>query len=140
MQLLAARLPHQPIITEGPHNQTVYVGDTVRFVCQLLSDPEYHLQWLKHIEVNGSYDYPNGTKRFKSLQARDIHLENLLNKNMQCSSILTMAKQSTLDSHYNAGLWVRSGIDIIKDCCCIDVALYVENLSWNEYSQNFERE
>jgi len=44
------RLQHPPIITDGPHNQTVHVGDTVRFTCDLLSDPEYHLQWLKQLD------------------------------------------------------------------------------------------
>jgi len=44
------RLQHEPIIIDGPHNQTVSVGDTVRFTCDLLSDPEYHLQWLKHLD------------------------------------------------------------------------------------------
>jgi len=44
------RLHHPPIITDGPHNQTARVGDTVQFTCDLLSDPEYHLQWLKQLD------------------------------------------------------------------------------------------
>jgi len=48
--MCVVRLQHPPIITNGPHNQTVHVGDTVRFTCDLLSDPEYHLQWLKTLD------------------------------------------------------------------------------------------
>ena len=50
MFLCVARLQHPPVIMDGPRNQTVHVGDTVRFKCDLLSDPEYHLQWLKQLD------------------------------------------------------------------------------------------
>lgn len=43
------RLQHPPIITEGPQNHTALVGDTVHFKCDVLSDPEYLLQWLKQL-------------------------------------------------------------------------------------------
>jgi len=46
----AVRPVHPPIITDGPHNQTVHVGSTVQFSCGVLSDPEYHLQWLKQVD------------------------------------------------------------------------------------------
>ena len=48
------RLQHAPIITDGPDNETVLVGDTVHFKCDVLSDPHYHLQWLKHLDDNES--------------------------------------------------------------------------------------
>jgi len=50
VMMFAVRLQHPPIITDGPHNQTVHIGDTVRFSCDLLSDLEYHLQWLKQLD------------------------------------------------------------------------------------------
>ena len=60
--LCLVRLHHPPIITDGPHNQTVYVGDTVRLTCDLLSDPEYHLQWLKQLDEHIVID--NETRNF----------------------------------------------------------------------------
>jgi len=32
----------------------VALGSNVEFVCKVYSDPQPHIQWLKHIEVNGS--------------------------------------------------------------------------------------
>uniref|UniRef100_A0A4W4E4E1 Fibroblast growth factor receptor n=1 Tax=Electrophorus electricus TaxID=8005 RepID=A0A4W4E4E1_ELEEL len=49
------RSPHRPILQAGlPANRTVVVGSDVEFVCKVFSDPQPHIQWLKHIEVNGS--------------------------------------------------------------------------------------
>ena len=61
---------HAPIITDGPRNQSAHVGQTVRFSCRLLSDPEYHLQWIKHIYVNESYVIANLTENVKTEQVR----------------------------------------------------------------------
>lgn len=58
----AVRIQHPPIITDGPRNQTVHVGDSVRFSCDLLSDPEYHLQWLKQLVEDIVVD--NETRNF----------------------------------------------------------------------------
>lgn len=30
------------------------LGSNVEFMCKVYSDPQPHIQWLKHIEVNGS--------------------------------------------------------------------------------------
>jgi len=64
------RLQHPPIITDGPRNQTVHVGDTVHFTCDLLSDPEYHLQWLKNLDDDVVID--NKTRNFVVLHVSDI--------------------------------------------------------------------
>ncbi|XP_039459180.1 fibroblast growth factor receptor 3 isoform X2 [Oreochromis aureus] len=49
------RSPHRPILQAGlPANQTVVVGSNVEFHCKVYSDAQPHIQWLKHIEVNGS--------------------------------------------------------------------------------------
>ena len=37
-----------------PANKTVALGSNVEFMCKVYSDPQPHIQWLKHIEVNGS--------------------------------------------------------------------------------------
>jgi len=59
--LLSAVLPHPPIIKESPRNQTASVGDTVTFRCVILSDLQWHIQWVKHYDVNGSYTDVNGS-------------------------------------------------------------------------------
>ncbi|XP_077093544.1 fibroblast growth factor receptor 3 isoform X2 [Siphateles boraxobius] len=56
------RSPHRPILQAGlPANQTVVVGSDVEFHCKVYSDAQPHIQWLKHIEVNGSHYGPNGS-------------------------------------------------------------------------------
>ncbi|KAA8589296.1 hypothetical protein FQN60_012661 [Etheostoma spectabile] len=55
------RSPHRPILQAGlPANQTVAVGSDVEFHCKVYSDAQPHIQWLKHIEVNGSRYGPDG--------------------------------------------------------------------------------
>lgn len=55
------RSPHRPILQAGlPANQTAAVGTNVEFVCRVFSDPQPHIQWLKHITVNGSREGPDG--------------------------------------------------------------------------------
>lgn len=58
---VAERSPHRPILQAGlPANQTAVVGSNVEFVCRVFSDPQPHIQWLKHITVNGSRVGPDG--------------------------------------------------------------------------------
>lgn len=58
---LPERSPHRPILQAGlPANQTAVVGTDVAFVCRVFSDPQPHIQWLKHITVNGSREGPDG--------------------------------------------------------------------------------
>ncbi|KAF7661206.1 hypothetical protein LDENG_00266350, partial [Lucifuga dentata] len=55
------RSPHRPILQAGlPANQTAVVGNDVEFVCRVFSDPQPHIQWLKHITINGSREAPDG--------------------------------------------------------------------------------
>lgn len=59
--LPSERSPHRPILQAGlPANQTVVVGNDVEFHCKVYSDAQPHIQWLKHIEVNGSRYGPDG--------------------------------------------------------------------------------
>ncbi|KAL0969520.1 hypothetical protein UPYG_G00228330 [Umbra pygmaea] len=56
------RSPHRPILQAGlPANQTVVLGSNVEFHCKVYSDAQPHIQWLKHIEVNGSRYGPDGS-------------------------------------------------------------------------------
>ncbi|KAH1164696.1 hypothetical protein KIL84_008142 [Mauremys mutica] len=55
------RFCHRPILQAGlPANQTVVVGSDVEFHCKVYSDAQPHIQWLKHVEVNGSKYGSNG--------------------------------------------------------------------------------
>jgi len=70
MCLCVVRHHYPPIITSGPHNQTVHVGDTARFACDVLSDPEYHVQWLKHLNEDIVVD--NETRNYVVLHVSDV--------------------------------------------------------------------
>lgn len=61
-RLSAERSPHRPILQAGlPANQTAVLGSDVEFHCKVYSDAQPHIQWLKHVEVNGSRVGPDGT-------------------------------------------------------------------------------
>lgn len=65
------RSPHRPILHAGlPANQTVVVGSDVEFHCKVYSDAQPHIQWLKHIEVNGSRFGPDGVPYVDILKVR----------------------------------------------------------------------
>uniref|UniRef100_A0A8C4NYE7 Fibroblast growth factor receptor n=1 Tax=Dicentrarchus labrax TaxID=13489 RepID=A0A8C4NYE7_DICLA len=71
------RSPHRPILQAGlPANQTVVVGSDVEFHCKVYSDAQPHIQWLKHIEVNGSRYGPDGVPYVNILKSVvSIHTE-----------------------------------------------------------------
>lgn len=49
------RIPHQPIIINGPVNVTSFVGNNVTIPCKMVSDPMYVLGWSKsHFTINGT--------------------------------------------------------------------------------------
>lgn len=55
------RSPHRPILQAGlPANTTAVIGSDVQFRCKVYSDAQPHIQWLKHIEINGSRFAPDG--------------------------------------------------------------------------------
>lgn len=61
-RLSPERSPHRPILQAGlPANQTAVLGSDVEFHCKVYSDAQPHIQWLKHVEVNGSKVGPDGT-------------------------------------------------------------------------------
>nr|XP_060643734.1 fibroblast growth factor receptor 1 isoform X1 [Anolis sagrei ordinatus] len=68
------RSPHRPILQAGlPANKTVSLGSNVEFVCKVYSDPQPHIQWLKHIEVNGSRIGPNNLPYVQVLKHSGIN-------------------------------------------------------------------
>lgn len=63
------RSPHRPFLQFGlPANQTAVVGSDVAFVCRVFSDAQPHIQWLKHIKVNGSSVGPDGLPYIRVLK------------------------------------------------------------------------
>lgn len=53
------RVLTKPVI-HGPVNQTVTYMDDVKFECKVvMSDLQPHIQWLKHYQVNGSFENEN---------------------------------------------------------------------------------
>ncbi|XP_054238191.1 fibroblast growth factor receptor 2 isoform X2 [Indicator indicator] len=55
------RSPHRPILQAGlPANASAVVGGDVEFVCKVYSDAQPHIQWIKHVEKNGSKYGPDG--------------------------------------------------------------------------------
>lgn len=58
---ISERSPHRPILQAGlPTNTTAVVGGDAQFHCKVYSDAQPHIQWLKHIEMNGSRYGPDG--------------------------------------------------------------------------------
>uniref|UniRef100_A0A6I8NTN2 Fibroblast growth factor receptor 4 n=1 Tax=Ornithorhynchus anatinus TaxID=9258 RepID=A0A6I8NTN2_ORNAN len=68
------RSPHRPILQAGlPANTTAVVGSDVEFFCKVYSDAQPHIQWLKHIEVNGSSFAADGVPYVQVLKTADIN-------------------------------------------------------------------
>uniref|UniRef100_A0A2K5R1U8 Fibroblast growth factor receptor n=1 Tax=Cebus imitator TaxID=2715852 RepID=A0A2K5R1U8_CEBIM len=61
------RSPHRPILQAGlPANASTVVGGDVEFVCKVYSDAQPHIQWIKHVEKNGSKYGPDGLPYLKT--------------------------------------------------------------------------
>uniref|UniRef100_A0A8C2UT45 Fibroblast growth factor receptor n=1 Tax=Chinchilla lanigera TaxID=34839 RepID=A0A8C2UT45_CHILA len=68
------RSPHRPILQAGlPANKTVALGSNVEFMCKVYSDPQPHIQWLKHIKVNGSKIGPDNLPYVQILKHSGIN-------------------------------------------------------------------
>ncbi|KAI2661336.1 Fibroblast growth factor receptor 1-A [Labeo rohita] len=109
---------NRPILQDGlPANRTVVVGSDVEFVCKVFSDLQPHIQWLKHIEVNGSRGGPDGLpyvrllktagvnttdKEMEVLQIRNVSLED-------AGEYTCLAGNSVGYAHHSAWLTVYEG-------------------------------
>lgn len=70
------RSPHRPILQAGlPANKTVSLGSNVEFVCKVYSDPQPHIQWLKHIEINGSRIGPSSLPYVQVLKVKGLFFD-----------------------------------------------------------------
>uniref|UniRef100_A0A670ZS93 Fibroblast growth factor receptor n=1 Tax=Pseudonaja textilis TaxID=8673 RepID=A0A670ZS93_PSETE len=113
------RSPHRPILQAGlPANQTVVVGSNVEFHCKVYSDAQPHIQWLKHVEVNGSKYGPDGTPYVSVLKVagvnktdKELEILSLHNVTFEDAGEYTcLAGNSIGYSHHSAWLTVLPGI------------------------------
>uniref|UniRef100_A0A3B4E9F4 Fibroblast growth factor receptor n=1 Tax=Pygocentrus nattereri TaxID=42514 RepID=A0A3B4E9F4_PYGNA len=109
------RSPHRPILQAGlPANRTVVVGSDVEFECKVFSDPQPHIQWLKHIEVNGSKVGTDGLPYVRILKTaglnttdKDMEVLQLRNVTLEDAGMYTcLAGNSIGNSHHSAWLTV----------------------------------
>lgn len=85
------RSPHRPILQAGlPANQTAVLGSDVEFHCKVYSDAQPHIQWLKHVEVNGSKVGPDGTPYVTVLKS-------WISENVEADARLRLANVSERD-------------------------------------------
>uniref|UniRef100_A0A8C1E536 Fibroblast growth factor receptor n=1 Tax=Cyprinus carpio carpio TaxID=630221 RepID=A0A8C1E536_CYPCA len=137
------RSPHRPILQAGlPANQTVVVGSDVEFQCKVYSDAQPHIQWLKHIEVNGSQYGPNGVPyvhilKTAGINTTDKELEILYLTNVSfedAGQYTCLAGNSIGYNHHSAWLTVLPGIPVslsgvslhLSFPLCVCVGVYFE--------------
>ncbi|XP_036953570.1 fibroblast growth factor receptor 1-A isoform X8 [Acanthopagrus latus] len=113
------RSPHRPILQAGlPANRTAVVGSDVEFECKVFSDPQPHIQWLKHIEVNGSRVGPDGLPYVRvlktaGLNTTDKEMEVLQLRNVSfddAGEYTCLAGNSIGFSHHSAWLTVFEAV------------------------------
>ncbi|XP_037661366.1 fibroblast growth factor receptor 2 isoform X11 [Choloepus didactylus] len=97
------RSPHRPILQAGlPANASTVVGGDVEFVCKVYSDAQPHIQWIKHIEKNGSKYGPDGLPYLKVLKV-SAESSSSMNSNTPLVRITTRLS-STADTPMLAGV------------------------------------
>ncbi|XP_041440967.1 fibroblast growth factor receptor 1 L homeolog isoform X2 [Xenopus laevis] len=109
------RSPHRPILQAGlPANTSVTVGSTAEFSCKVYSDPQPHIQWLRHIEINGSRVASDGFPYVEILKTagvntsdKDMEVLHLRNVTFEDAGQYTcLAANSIGISHHSAWLTV----------------------------------
>ncbi|XP_051503685.1 fibroblast growth factor receptor 3 isoform X1 [Myxocyprinus asiaticus] len=128
------RSPHRPILQAGlPANQTVVVGSDVEFHCKVYSDAQPHIQWLKHIEVNGSQHGPNGAPYVNILKTaginttdKELEILYLTNVSFEDAGQYTcLAGNSIGYAHHSAWLTVLPAVEMEREDDYADILIYV---------------
>nr|XP_021336336.1 fibroblast growth factor receptor 3 isoform X12 [Danio rerio] len=128
------RSPHRPILQAGlPANQTVVVGSDVEFHCKVYSDAQPHIQWLKHIEVNGSQYGPNGAPYVNVLKTaginttdKELEILYLTNVSFEDAGQYTcLAGNSIGYNHHSAWLTVLPAVEMEREDDYADILIYV---------------
>ncbi|XP_068256202.1 fibroblast growth factor receptor 2 isoform X2 [Nyctibius grandis] len=97
------RSPHRPILQAGlPANASAVVGGDVEFVCKVYSDAQPHIQWIKHVERNGSKYGPDGLPYLQVLKV-SADSSSSMNSNTPLVRITTRLS-STADAPMLAGV------------------------------------
>ncbi|XP_039607688.1 fibroblast growth factor receptor 3 isoform X7 [Polypterus senegalus] len=129
------RSPHRPILYAGlPANQTVFLGSNVEFHCKVYSDAQPHIQWLKHIEVNGSKTGPDGAPyvtvlKTAGINTTDKELEILYLPNVtfeDAGEYTCLAGNSIGHTYHSAWLTVLPAEEVVKED--VSGSLYAEIL------------
>nr|XP_045255006.1 fibroblast growth factor receptor 1 isoform X25 [Macaca fascicularis] len=127
------RSPHRPILQAGlPANKTVALGSNVEFMCKVYSDPQPHIQWLKHIEVNGSKIGPDNLPYVQILKTagvnttdKEMEVLHLRNVSFEDAGEYTcLAGNSIGLSHHSAWLTVLEGAEPKGGACCLQRAVH----------------
>nr|AAA37622.1 FGF receptor precursor [Mus musculus] len=114
------RSPHRPILQAGlPANKTVALASNVEFMCKVYSDPQPHIQWLKHIEVNGSKIGPDNLPYVQILKTagvnttdKEMEVLHLRNVSFEDAGEYTcLAGNSIGLSHHSAWLTVLEALE-----------------------------
>ncbi|KAI1904979.1 hypothetical protein AGOR_G00011240 [Albula goreensis] len=108
------RSPHRPILHVGlPANRTAVVGSDVEFVCKVFSDPQPHIQWLKHIEVNGSRYGPDGLPYVRALKTaglnttdKEMEVLRLRNVSFDDAGVYTCLAGNSIGFSHNSA-WLK---------------------------------
>uniref|UniRef100_A0A672MA43 Fibroblast growth factor receptor n=1 Tax=Sinocyclocheilus grahami TaxID=75366 RepID=A0A672MA43_SINGR len=128
------RSPHRPILQAGlPANQTVVVGSDVEFHCKVYSDAQPHIQWLKHIEVNGSQYGPKGAPYVNILKTaginttdKELEILYLTNVSFEDAGQYTcLAGNSIGFNHHSAWLTVLPAVEMEREDDYADILIYV---------------
>ncbi|XP_072255892.1 fibroblast growth factor receptor 1 isoform X1 [Pyxicephalus adspersus] len=114
------RSPHRPILQAGlPANTSVTVGSNAEFFCKVYSDPQPHIQWLRHIEINGSKIASDGYPYVEILKTagvnttdKEMEVLHLTNVTFEDAGQYTcLAANSIGLSHHSAWLTVLEAVD-----------------------------
>uniref|UniRef100_A0AAQ4PUZ2 Fibroblast growth factor receptor n=1 Tax=Gasterosteus aculeatus aculeatus TaxID=481459 RepID=A0AAQ4PUZ2_GASAC len=97
------RSPHRPILQAGlPANRTAVVGSDVEFECKVFSDPQPHIQWLKHEEFNGSRLGPDGLAYVRVLKVGEMEVLQLRNVSFDDAGKYTCLAGNSIGYSYHS--------------------------------------